>query len=339
MPLAAIGKLIRAHQLVPALRAKALYKPFYTLTWIAGAKHGGLLDLLHDTPQSFEQLASRYGTDAKSREALGAWLLMGVHLKLLRLRNDGYRLRGLMRTLARSENDATLALAQEAATLHHKLIHDTPEQLAHGKLWQLADQDGELTARSSLALEVFQKVVIDRFFPATGALQLLEIGCGAAVYIRHAATRHAALHALGLELQANVADIARANIRQWGLSDRVTIEVGDIRKRPATSAFDIVTLYNNIYYFPVAERVALLGHIKGFIKPGGFVLLTTCCQGGSLGMDALNLWGATTAGGGRLPEVAEMHDQLVAAGFTDIAHQSLVPGDSYHAFRARRPSM
>jgi hypothetical protein len=76
-----------------------------------------------------------------------------------------------------------------------------------------------------------------------------------------------------------------------GLTERVRIETGDIRERLPDERYDIVTLYDNIYYFPVEDRVSLLRHVKGFIKPAGFLLLTTCCQGGSLGVEVLNLWG------------------------------------------------
>lgn len=66
------------------------------------------------------------------------------------------------------------------------------------------------------------------------------------------------------------------------------------------------------------------------------MLLTTCCQGGSLGIEALNLWGASNAHGGRLPAVAEMVRQLDEAGYRSIETMRLIPGDSFHAFHARR---
>jgi 4-hydroxy-2,2'-bipyrrole-5-carbaldehyde O-methyltransferase len=75
-------------------------------------------------------------------------------------------------------------------------------------------------------------------------------------------------------------------------------------------------------------------HIKRFIRPGGFLLLTTCCQGVSLGVEVLNLWGATTANGGRLPRRQEMADQLDAAGYTKVEVESLVPGDAFYSFKA-----
>ncbi|MDE2366006.1 MAG: class I SAM-dependent methyltransferase, partial [Betaproteobacteria bacterium] len=309
------------------------YKPFYKLSYLVGAKKCGLLDILSDGPQTFDNLANAYCQDAKAREALHAWLQFGISLGFLSLKDNRYFLKGLALKMSLPENDATLALAQEVATLHHKLILDTPIKLRSKTLWQLEDQDSELTARSSRALEVFLDTAIDKFFPKSGKVQLLEVGCGSACYIHHAATRNPSLHALGLELQSDVAEVARSNIQKWGLTERIAIEVGDIRNRAPTQEFDIVTLYNNIYYFRFDERIALLRHLKKFIKPSGFLLLTTCCQGGNLSIEALNLWGAATEAGGRLPSVMEMQEQLTEAGYKNIHAIRLIPGDSFYAFR------
>ena len=183
-------------------------------------------------------------------------------------------------------------------------------------------------------MEAFQTEAIDRFFPASGDASLLEIGCGSGFYIKYAANRNPSLVALGLELQPNVADVARRNIAEWGLQGRVRIEVGDIRLKAPNERFNIVTLYNNIYYFPVESRVSLLQHIRQFIKPRGFLLLITCCQGGSLGVEVLNLWGAATLSGGRLPGKQELISQLNRAGFQDVQTLRLIPGEGLFAFKA-----
>lgn len=130
--------------------------------------------------------------------------------------------------------------------------------------------------------------------------------------------------------------MARTNLREWGLEKRVKVETGDIREKSTDAAFDIATLYNNIYYFPVAERVTLLKRIGSFISPGGFLLLTTCCQGGSLGTEALNLWGAATSGAGRLPAEDELVRQLREAGYSRVKTRNLLPGDRFVAFQAFR---
>jgi SAM-dependent methyltransferase len=234
-------------------------------------------------------------------------------------------------------NDALAAFVEELAYLHNALITQSPQRLRDGRPFTLADQDARMIARSSRVAEPFIGEALAEVIPARGAVRLLEIGCGAAAYIRLAARRNPELTALGVELQAEAAALARDNIAKWNLADRVVIEVGDIRKRDANAAFDLATLHQNIYYFPVAERVALLRHVRCFLKQGGRLLLTSVCQGRGSTAAVLDLWGAMTAGCGRLPEPKEMAAQMVQAGYAGIAAKNLVPGQSFYAFLGSNP--
>ncbi|HEX6822478.1 MAG TPA: class I SAM-dependent methyltransferase [Candidatus Sulfotelmatobacter sp.] len=335
MSIKPLFKLMRNHQLLALTGSKALLKPFYQLNYLVAAKESGVLELLVNAPKSFEQLAEVYCRDEKAREALGAWLALGVRLGYLRLDGRGYALKGLAKRLALPQNDAAIALLQEASGLHSKLISQTLRKLRNGKLWKLEDQDGEIVARSSRIMEAFQTEAIDRFFPSSGIASLLEIGCGSGFYIKYAADRNPSLTAVGLELQPTVAEAARRNISEWGLAGRVRIEAGDIWLKAPDECFSMVTLYNNIYYFPVEGRVSLLEHVRRFIKPGGFLLLITCCQGGSLAVEVLNLWGAATLSGGRLPNKKELVSQLRQSGFQNVQTVRLAPGEELFAFQAR----
>ncbi|HEX4037460.1 MAG TPA: class I SAM-dependent methyltransferase [Acidobacteriaceae bacterium] len=339
MSLKPLFRLLQDGRLSALLGTSGKLKSFYQLTYLAAAGEAGLLHRLAAGPATFDSLAELYaaesvGTDA-SKEALRAWLQMGIRLRLLSLGPRGYALRGLARTLARPQNDPVLAMVEEVAGLHHKLIAGTIPKLRTGQLWSLADQDGELIARSSRVLEPFQAEIIGRTFPARGPLRLLEIGCGSGVYLRYAAERNPSLMAVGVELQVAVAEVARANLRNWGLESRVRVEIGDIRASTPDETFDIATLYNNIYYFPVEERVALLARIGSFLRPGGFLLLTTCCQGGSPAAEALNLWGASTRGAGRLPAEDELVSQLCAQRATPGSGHGTCcrETDSWHSSR------
>jgi len=73
-----------------------------------------------------------------------------------------------------------------------------------------------------------------------------------------------------------------------------------------------------------------------FAKPGGALLVTTTCRGGSLVSDVLSLWGAQTEGCGRLPDDGELVDQIHRAGWRDADARRLMPGDSLFRFLARK---
>jgi 4-hydroxy-2,2'-bipyrrole-5-carbaldehyde O-methyltransferase len=310
----------------------------YRLAFIAGGLSSGLFQKLVSGPVPMETLASDLGLKSSLHDGLRAWLEFGVGLGELRSGADGYTLRR-RRTirLLKQTNDSVAAVLQETAILagsfvSQGLLQFTSASANNPKRFTLADQSGPLTARTSRLSEPFICEVLEAMIPKDGAFSLFEIGCGAAAYIRYAAKRNPNLTALGLELQPDVAVVAAANIAKWNLGGRVTVEEGDITRRKAEPVYDLATLHQNIYYFPVERRVELLRHVQGFLKSGGRLLLTTCCQGGGAGARLLDFWASMTEGCGRLPFAAEMAAQLEGAGFCDVAQQSLIPGESFCAF-------
>jgi len=333
----AIGEMLRKKQLFLFLKLAGLFTPFYRLSYIAALINNGFLEILGEKPVPFDELAPRIGVDKEHFGALEAWLQAGVRLKEIGLDEAGYTLKGISVKLAHAGNDSFLAIVQEVTSLHHQLILETPQKLKSGARWTLDDQDGEIIARSSRIVEPFQREAIDATFSATKPLTLLEVGCGSGIYLKYAAERNPQLSAVGVELQPSVAEMARRNIAGWGLQERVKIESGDIRGKTFEHPFDIVTLYNNIYYFPVSDRVALLEHLRSYLKPGGYLVLMTGCQGGQSTMEILNLWGTATEGCDRLPYKGEMIQQMETTGFVNVKASSLLPGDSFYMFVGYNP--
>ncbi|MEB2343899.1 MAG: class I SAM-dependent methyltransferase [Deltaproteobacteria bacterium] len=332
-------ELVRGGQLGPLFAVLRLATPYYRVVWLASAFRAGVLQRLARGPASLETLAGEALRDQADRAWLETWLELGVRTGALRSDGSCYGLRSrLARALARPGNDAIAAILEEVATLHHRLVLESPERFAAGRRFTLADQDGVLIARSSPLVRPFVHEAIDRVVPPRGVLRLLEVGAGSGTYIRYAAERNRELTALGLELQPEVAELANANLHAWGCAARASVDKGDVRDRAPEPVFDVVTFHNNIYYFPVTERVALLRHAARFLVPGGRILLTTACRGGSPATVALDIWSAGTQGCGRLPAPPELVAQLREAGFEDAHSRSLVPGDSFHAFYGRKPS-
>jgi predicted O-methyltransferase YrrM len=316
-----------------------LQRSYYRLCFLSAALDSGLLARLADGPVTFEQLATEFAPDPAHRDGLRAWLDFGVRVRELREHAGRYALRSwLGRRLASSAHDAAAALVQEAGDLHHKLLTEGLTRLRTGRPFSLADQRGEIIARSSRVLEPFVFDAIDAVIPSDRPVCLLEIGCGTGTYIRYALARNPRMTAVGLELQPEVAELARENLHRWGLSERVLVEAGDVRARSAKPTFDIVTLHNNIYYFPVADRPVLLAHLRRFLRAGGRLLITTACAGGSPGAEILNVWAAMTTGCGRLPTPNELTGQLVDAGYVNVHTRRLIPGEMYYSFVGESPA-
>ncbi len=327
--------LLRSGQAGVLLSLQRLLKPYYRVCFLGAAAGSGLLRRLAGGPVALERLAAELAVAPDERDGLEAWLDLGVSLGELRRSPAGYALRGrLARALAQPDHDPAAALVEEAATLHQRWVTEAPQRLRESHRLSLDDLRGDLIARSSRTLEAFVGDAVEDVVPTRGAVRLFEIGCGSAIHIRSAAERNPELTAVGIDLAADVVALARENVHAWGLADRVRIEQGDVLQRPAGGDFDLATLHNNVYYFPVDRRAPLLAHVRSFLRPRGCLLLTTACQGGSPTTQLLNLWGALTAGCGRLPGRDELTAQLRGAGFTAVHSRRLIPMESFYAFQA-----
>ena len=336
-----VAALLEGGQLLMLLRFKGLFKRFYRLCFLASVADSGLMQKLAHGPVAVESLTRDCGKKSSSPDAVHAWIRLGVRLGVIREKPTGYSLRGwLMKKLAAPQNDAVRALIREAAELHYLYIMQTPVKLEQGVLWKPEEGHhayGDVIARSSQALAPFLCEVIDRFFPASDNMRLLEVGCGHGRYILHAAERHRNLQAIGLELDAHVAQAASNSILASGLQHRITVEIQDVRQYQSEEGFDVLTLYNNIYYFPVEERIELLTHLRRLLNPNGRILITTGCINGGIEFELVNLIHATTNGWGRLPLKDELLQQLSAAGFERSTATNLIPGDQYYVFAGYNP--
>ncbi len=338
MQLSTFVAFARSGQLGALFAAQRLMTSFQRFTFLGAASSCGLLARLAQGPVSFGVLAQELAGDAAFEDALRDWLEVGVGVKELRRQGDSYELAGsLARVLAQPKHDALAAFVEESVGLHHRLLWEMPRLAKARRKLTLADQDGGVVARSSRIIEPFVFEAVDDFVPADGAPRLLEIGCGSGVYVRRAAQRNAQLSATALELQPEVAAQASKNLAEWGLSHRAVVEAADVRSKAPAAVFDLATLHNNVYYFAVEERVTLLSHVRRFLVPGGRLLLTTGCRGGSPTMAILSLWGGVTERCGPLPTPKELEGQLREAGFGAVASRQLMPGEQYFAFVATNP--
>lgn len=339
MNLGTFLSLLTSGQMGMLLALGKASRNYHRVAFLGSGLAAGLLQRLAGGPVPLNALLAELRIDPAQGDALRAWLRLGVELGELREQGAGFGLRSrLARQLVKPEHDAAAAFVEELALLHNKLIIESLPRLQRGESFLLSDQNARTIARSSRLAEPLIREAIDSVIPARGLCRLLEIGCGSAAYIRYAAERNRDLTAVGLELQPDAAALARENIVRWNLGNRVTIEVCDVRQWRGGDGFDLATLHQNIYYFPVPERVALLRLVRGLLKPGGRLLLTSVCQGPGSTAAVLNLWGSLTAKCGPLPLPAEMAAQLGEAGFASVQANRMAPGESFYTFTGLNPN-
>lgn len=338
MTLRELARCAGLNQVAFAISYPLLVRPFYKLSFLASAFGSGLLGVLSRGPTTIDELRRRFVRREEDGEAFAQWLVIGRDLGVLACSPKGYRLRGILPRLLSLEAAAPFgAMLREIASMHHKLLLDLPARLAHGRPYRLEDHDGVVTAGSSRMMEPLIKNALDRLVPSSGPFSLLDVGCGAGTYLAYAARRNPLLTALGVELQGDVAELARQNVRAWGLTESIRVVAADIRDLGPRGEYDLVTLHNNVYYFPLAERVGVLMHVRGHLKPGARLLVTTACGGGTIAARMEGLWSSFTEGCGRYPAVPELLDQLRAAGYASAAARRLVLGEQYYSFEGENP--
>ncbi|MEU5832557.1 class I SAM-dependent methyltransferase [Streptomyces diacarni] len=319
---------------LPVLLAlsKGLIEPTYRLAFLASASNTGVLRLLASRPCDLETLAERLAVGPDEKHRLSAWLDMGVKLGDLATGEGCYQLSSLpAKFLAQPQNDAVAAALEEVIRFHVPALLHGPQMLREGRRFSLDDQDGAVIARSTRVVESFVEAAVDQNLERSLPVRLLEVGCGSGTYVRHAARLNPRLTALAIDMQKSVADQAAANMSEWGLADQVETRQGDLRELDVEPQFDLITMHNNIYYFPPDERVETLRRARRLLAPGGKLLLTTSCQGGNAGLEALNLWFHFSDFGGPLPREDELTAQFGEAGFTDVAVTQVLPGEQFRA--------
>ena len=268
-----------------------------------------------------------------------SWLDLGVSLGELRRGADGYRLRGsLSRQLSDPGNDTALAFFQARVLVLNQLILQTPALLREGRRLTPDPAHGELVARSSRTVEPLLYAIVDELVPRHGSMDLLEVGCGSGTYIRHACARNPHLRAVGLELTPEIADFARENLAAQGLAERTSIHDTDVRDFHAEEGFDLVTMYNLIYYFPLDQRTDLIRHLHSLVRPGGRLALATLTRAKDSSTLTMDLWSSMTEGCGPLPRADELKSLFTEAGFDDVVAKRLFPNFwLYIASRAGLP--
>ncbi|TDD84657.1 SAM-dependent methyltransferase [Actinomadura rubrisoli] len=312
--------------------SRRLATPVYRAAFLAAASRSGVLRRLAVRPCDLDTLASAIGV-TEDRRLLRAWLDVGVRLGDLGFGDGCYRLRSrTARALADPANDAVAAALEEVARFHLPVLLNAPSMLRGGRRLTLGDQDGAVIARSTRVVQPFVQEAIRDVLDRRAPLRLLEVGCGSGIHVRYAAGLNPRLTALAIDLQEDVAAEAEANLAAWGLAGRVRVRRADLRDLDTEPQFDLVTMHNNIYYFPTGERTKVLEHARSLLAPGGRILLTTPCPGGSAGMQVLDLWFRYADFGGPLPRPEELADQLRCAGFTGIRARRLIPGEQFRAF-------
>jgi 4-hydroxy-2,2'-bipyrrole-5-carbaldehyde O-methyltransferase len=308
--------------------------PFVRLHYLAVAADLGLLEELRRGPATDGELGARLAVG--NQPLLVAFLRLGQALGELRCRAGRWSLRGRRsNALAAPRADTMRAMVQEAVGYDAAVYAGLAAHLRGAPPGNYLRTTGAVIARASRLVEPLLAPLLRSLVAQRHPRRLLDVGCGTGVYLVHAAAASPTLSGLGIDLDAGVVDLARARLAEADLAGRFEVRQAEVRSAglPAAS-FDLVLLFQNVYYFAVDERPDLLRRLRGLLAPGGALVLASLFAGRSLAAAHYDLVFRATAGLGPLPRRQELDRQLRDAGFTTARWVQLLPLTSFHAIVA-----
>ena len=305
--------------------------------FLASAIRVGLFDGLGDG-RGLAEIAARIG--AARVERLQAWLEVGTELGVLAVRGGRYRVRG-RRARAIAAGDGLLR-----AHYRSMLDYQAGPYADLGSLLRSAPGEGRADlaafaddiARVSTAATPFIASYLTRVVTEVRPGRILDVGCGTGVYSMIAAQLDPLVEVDGIDLAPDVVEAASAQLRRAGLSDRVRLHAGDIRRwAPGPGGgYDLVLLLNNVYYFPAGERVALYRRLGDLMGERGRLVVASQTAPGSVAAAHLNFMLTCQAGAAALPRPGELETDLSGAGFRLADVQRIVPTEPFLAITAAR---
>lgn len=112
---------------------------------------------------------------------------------------------------------------------------------------------------------------LDQRLRADPPAAVLDIACGSGWSAIVAAQAYPRARVLGVDLDPDSIDRARANAEQAGVQDRVTFEVADVSEVELTGPFDVAFVFEALHDLP--RPVDALAGIRRALRPGGSVLV------------------------------------------------------------------
>ncbi len=320
--------VLRSPDLFARVLLRRELRSFLRLQFLTVALEAGLLERLLQ-PASFSDLAADW--PAQRRATLNTLLDLGVALGELRRRGTSYRVRrnSIARALAGPTGRPMRAAVLELVDYHAGAYRDLPDYLRGAQQRDYLAGREALIASSSQLVEPVVGALVRRLVRGRTPMRVLELGCGSAVYMRHAHDANPAAVGVGLEREAELVSTARTSLERWGISDRFAVQQGDARLLGAelSGDFDLITLFNNIYYFAPAEREALMRDLRSRLTPRGRLAIVSMMRGRTPASLGLSLVLAATRGCTELPTESQLLDDLRESGFAEIARRKLLPGE------------
>ena len=328
--------ILRNPDLAGMARVFRLWRNSIRFHYLYAALDSGLLKALAQ-PRSREELKSEL--EVRRPEFLDALLDLGLALKELRLKDGRYHIKGrLSKTLLGPQGDPLSAVVQADMTYYTSAYRHAAQRMRGAPQGNYLDDIGGVVARFAKLAEPLLRRFIRETLKGRESARVLDLGCGSGIFLKSARDSHPQATGLGLDMDPVVVQQAEANLAQWGLDHDFKVVEGDIREHPpeVTGPYDLITMFNLVYYFTPQERAELFNYLRGLLPPGGVLAVVSNfhSQGKDPTAANLNLANCSIEGCHPLPSLESLCQELRDCGFGNIDTARIVPGSTFLGVRA-----
>lgn len=102
--------------------------------------------------------------------------------------------------------------------------------------------------------------------------RILDIGCGAGLFLGLAASARPELLALGFDIKAGVIAEAQAMARRRTIDDRIIFESYDVNDPYPAGPFAAVSMIDVLHHIPEAEQRGVVTNASSLLSPGGTII-------------------------------------------------------------------
>ena len=326
-------RIMRIPGLYPIMKD---WQAFIRMHFIFSAYESGLLKAL-SIPSNRDRLIKEL--DVKRQEILDALLEVGLASKELELKNGLFSIKGKRSKAITADNgDMLAAMIQGNVTYYSDAYRNARHRMNGAELGDDLSKIGDLVARFSKISEPLIKNFIANIVHDKNPMRVLDVGCGSGILLKSSYDANSDATGVGIDIDEKVVQQARANISTWGLSDRFEIRHGDIRhiSDEIMGAFDVITLYNLLYYFGKEDRFDLIKILRKKLSPDGVlaVAMSFNSKGKDLATANLNMVNSSLKGLTPLPQLNDIISILRACGFANIKIHRFMPGSTFYGLVA-----
>ncbi len=158
---------------------------------------------------------------------------------------------------------------------------DYPRHFRDGTKRSYQEHDREFMAEVAAGLKALPRIFLDAVLPGLPALEarleaggrVLDVGCGGGWAVVQFAERFPNVTCVGVDVEPNSVELARALIAERGLEDRCEARLSGPDDLGAKGPFDVVTSFLVVHEVAPASKTGLFRAVADAIAPGGIFLI------------------------------------------------------------------